>query len=303
MKKILIPAALLLLAACNQPTQPGNTGEATPVEAEPVQAEVSETVTDTTTEQVDAISSATAMPNHSSFNGTLMVPPQRHATVTLTMGGTIHSTTLLPGDYVKKGTVLATLENPDFILLQQNYLDTHAQTEYMETEYARQQRLASQEAASQKRLQQSKADYLSMKSRLEAAAAQLTILGVPAEELLQKGIRPYLEVKSPLNGYVANMAINLGKYINAGEPICDIIDKGETLICLTAYEKDLENLEAGKRIQFRVNGMGEQTFHATVLSIGQVVDETNRSLEIYGRVKESNPRFRPGMYVSARVEK
>lgn len=303
MKKILIPAALLLLAACNQPTQPGNTEEATPVEAEPVQAEVSETVTDTTTEQVDAISSATAMPNHSSFNGTLMVPPQRHATVTLTMGGTIHSTTLLPGDYVKKGTVLATLENPDFILLQQNYLDAHAQTEYMETEYARQQRLASQEAASQKRLQQSKADYLSMKSRLEAAAAQLTILGVPAEELLQKGIRPYLEVKSPLNGYVANMAINLGKYINAGEPICDIIDKGETLICLTAYEKDLENLEAGKRIQFRVNGMGEQTFHATVLSIGQVVDETNRSLEIYGRVKESNPRFRPGMYVSARVEK
>ena len=303
MKKILIPAALLLLAACNQPTQPGNTGEATPVETEPVQAEVSETVTDTTTEQVDAISSATAMPNHSSFNGTLMVPPQRHATVTLTMGGTIHSTTLLPGDYVKKGTVLATLENPDFILLQQNYLDAHAQTEYMETEYARQQRLASQEAASQKRLQQSKADYLSMKSRLEAAAAQLTILGVPAEELLQKGIRPYLEVKSPLNGYVANMAINLGKYINAGEPICDIIDKGETLICLTAYEKDLENLEAGKRIQFRVNGMGEQTFHATVLSIGQVVDETNRSLEIYGRVKENNPRFRPGMYVSARVEK
>lgn len=302
MKKILIPAALLLLAACNQPTQPGNTGEATPVEAEPVQAEVSETVTDTT-EQVDAISSATAMPNHSSFNGTLMVPPQRHATVTLTMGGTVHSTTLLPGDYVKKGTVLATLENPDFILLQQNYLDAHAQTEYMETEYARQQRLASQEAASQKRLQQSKADYLSMKSRLEAAAAQLTILGVPAEELLQKGIRPYLEVKSPLNGYVANMAINLGKYINAGEPICDIINKGETLICLTAYEKDLENLEAGKRIQFRVNGMGEQTFHATVLSIGQVVDETNRSLEIYGRVKESNPRFRPGMYVSARVEK
>lgn len=302
MKKILIPAALLLLAACNQPTQPGNTGEATPVEAEPVQAEVSETVTDTT-EQVDAISSATAMPNHSSFNGTLMVPPQRHATVTLTMGGTVHSTTLLPGDYVKKGTVLTTLENPDFILLQQNYLDAHAQTEYMETEYARQQRLASQEAASQKRLQQSKADYLSIKSRLEAAAAQLTILGVPAEELLQKGIRPYLEVKSPLNGYVANMAINLGKYINAGEPICDIINKGETLICLTAYEKDLENLEAGKRIQFRVNGMGEQTFHATVLSIGQVVDETNRSLEIYGRVKESNPRFRPGMYVSARVEK
>ena len=40
--------------------------------------------------------------------------------------------------------------------------------------------LASHEAASQKRMQQSKAEYLSMKSRLDAAAAQLLILGVDA---------------------------------------------------------------------------------------------------------------------------
>jgi len=31
--------------------------------------------------------------------------------------------------------------------------------------------------------------------------------------------------------------------------------------------------------------------------------EGSRSLEMYARVKETNPRFRPGMYVSARVEK
>ena len=52
--------------------------------------------------EVDGISSATALPNHSSFNGIMVVPPQRQATVTLTMGGTVHATTLLPGDYVKK---------------------------------------------------------------------------------------------------------------------------------------------------------------------------------------------------------
>lgn len=264
---------------------------------------VAETVPTDTTAEVDAITSATDLANHSSFNGTLVVPPQRHATVTLTMGGTVHSTSLLPGDYVKKGTVLATLENPDFISLQQTYLDAHAQTEYMKTEYERQQRLSSQEAASQKRFQQSKADYLSMKSRLEAAAAQLTLLGVHPDELQKNGIRPYLEVKSPLGGYIAAMNINLGKYLNAGEPLCDVIDKGETLLCLTAYEKDLTDLEPGKRVQFRVNGMGTETFNATLLSIGQSVDADSRSLEVYARVKESNPRFRPGMYVTARVEK
>ena len=133
--------------------------------------------------EVDGISSATALPNHSSFNGIMVVPPQRQATVTLTMGGTVHATTLLPGDYVKKGSVVVSLENPDFITLQQTYLDAHAQTEYLEAEYKRQQRLSEQEAASQKRFQQSKADYLSMKSRQDAAAAQLAILGVSAGDL------------------------------------------------------------------------------------------------------------------------
>ena len=106
----------------------------------------------------------------------MVVPPQRQATVTLTMGGTVHATTLLPGDYVKKGSVVVSLENPDFITLQQTYLDAHAQTEYLEAEYKRQQRLSEQEErATQKRFQQSKADYLSMKSRQDAAAAQLAI--------------------------------------------------------------------------------------------------------------------------------
>ncbi|MCD8267650.1 MAG: efflux RND transporter periplasmic adaptor subunit [Parabacteroides sp.] len=302
MKTILISVAVLLMTACHT-----STPEKERIEPE-AQPETVETVEDVSpaandTMLIDAVTSATAMPNHSSFNGRMIVPPQRHATVTLTMGGTVHSTDLLPGDYVRKGTVLATLENPDFITLQQNYLDAHAQSEYLEAEYHRQERLSSQEAASQKRFQQSKADYLSMKSRLEAAAAQLMILGVSPADLLQADIRPYLEVKSPLNGYVSGMTINLGKYQEAGEPVCEVIDKVETLLCLTAYEKDLDDLTPGSRVQFRVNGMGKQTFEATLLSIGQQVDAVNRSLEVYARVKGNNERFRPGMYVTARVEK
>ena len=285
MKKIWIPAALMALAACSMTNNAEKgQGDSQDITARPAITQVAENVPSepsVDSVEVDGISSATALPNHSSFNGIMVVPPQRQATVTLTMGGTVHATTLLPGDY----------------------LDAHAQTEFLEAEYKRQQRLSEQEAASQKRFQQSKADYLSMKSRQDAAAAQLAILGVSAGDLLEDGIQPYLEVKAPLSGYVAGLSINLGKYVNAGEPICDVIDKGETLLCLTAYEKDLADLSIGNQVQFRVNGMGKETFHAVLISIGQEVDETSRSLEMYARVKETNPRFRPGMYVSARVEK
>lgn len=258
---------------------------------------------DTASARVDGVTSATALPNHASFNGTLIIPPQHTATVTLTMGGVVHSTSLLSGKFVKKGTVLVTLENPDFIALQQTYLESLAQAEYLAAEYRRQERLSAEEAASQKRFQQSKADYLSMKSRLEAASAQLTLLGICPADVSAGGIRPYLEVKAPLSGYIVGLDINLGKYVNAGEPICDLIDKKETMLCLTAYEKDLTDLAVGNSVQFRVNGMGKRVFHGQVISIGQEIDPVNRSLSVYVQVKETDPQFRPGMYASARVEK
>lgn len=298
MKKIIFTVAVWLLASCDSSNRQAEvTVETEASDTASVVADVPDTL------QVDEVTSATAIANPASFNGTLVIPPKNFATVTLSMGGIVKELSVLPGVYVAKGTVLATLENPAFIELQQTYLDSHAQVEYLETEYQRQQTLSREAVASQKKLQQSKADYLSMKSRLQAAAAQLRLLGVNPEALLSTGICPYLEVKAPVGGYISNVQVNLGKYLNVGEPLCDLIDKSQTMVRLTAYEKDLAGMKVGSRVQFRVNGLGKTTFHATLVSIGQQVDDSNRSIELYAKVLDANPLFRPGMYVSARMEK
>lgn len=298
MKKIDFLVVVLLLASCNSSNKHPETVVANPM---PDTATVVRETIDTV--QVDGMTSATAIANPASFNGTLVIPPRNFATVALSMGGIVKDLALLPGTYVRKGTVLGTLENPDFIDLQQAYLDSQAQLEYLEAEYRRQQNLSRQEAASQKKFQQSKADYLSMKSRLQASAAQLRLLGVEPEELSASGIRPYIEMKAPINGYIGNVQANLGKYLDAGAPICDVIDKSQTMVRLTAYEKDLVGMKVGSRVQFRVNGLGKTTFHAILVSIGQQVDDANRSIELYAKVLDTSPLFRPGMYVSARMEK
>ena len=268
MKKIFYPVLLLVLAACKNPEQTSETIVPAPA--------IADIPTDTVTTQVDGITSATSKPNQVSFNGTIVLPPQRQATVALTMGGVVKHTSLLPGQQVRQGALLATLENPDFIALQQTYLD---------------------------KFQQSKADYLSMKSKLEATAAQLTLLGIVPEELLKSGIQPLLQVKAPISGYISDVAMNIGKYIQPGEALCEVIDKSAPLLCLTTYEKDLADMKVGSPVQFRVNGMGKTVFKATLVSIGQKVDEVSRSLEVYARIDDVNQQFRPGMYVTARIQK
>lgn len=106
MKKIFYPVLLLALTACK--------GNQQTTDTESVTVPVSEVAADTTAQpEVDAITSATSKPNQVSFNGRIVLPPQRQATIALTMGGVVKNTSLLPGQYVSKNAVIATLENPD----------------------------------------------------------------------------------------------------------------------------------------------------------------------------------------------
>ena len=302
--KHTILCVLAILTACNSAT---NTKQEMPTSVtadsvtviSPDSAAYSQPYDSTS---IDGTTAATAI-NKVSFNGTLIIPPQNFASVTMLMGGIIRSTNLLPGSYVKKGTLLATLDNLDFISLQQTFLESQAQTEYLKSEYNRQLVLSKEEVASVKKMEQSKADYLSMKSKMAAAAAQLSLLGISTQSLSKNGIMPVLEIKAPVNGYIGKVKVNVGKYLNAGDILCEIINKQETLLRLTTYEKDLKDIRLGAKVWFRVNGMGTKTFEAKLISIGQEVDETSRSLEVFAKVISEDPNFRPGMYVTAQIEK
>ncbi|MFX6182913.1 efflux transporter periplasmic adaptor subunit, partial [Acinetobacter baumannii] len=74
-------------------------------------------------------------------SGVLDVPPQQLLTVSSPYGGTLKSTDLLQGKPVVKGEVIAVLENPEFIQLQQDYLDYKSQLVYLKEELERQQEL------------------------------------------------------------------------------------------------------------------------------------------------------------------
>ena len=277
-------------------------------------SETSDTNADTTTvadtsskdtiskDSIDGISSATNVANKPTYNGIIMVAPQQKATLALTMGGKIHNLKVMPGQAVTRGQVVATIDNPEYIELQHDYLDASAQMEYLEKEYDRQRTLGAHDAASQKKVQQSRAEYLSMRSRLSAAAARLHALGVSTKLLKERGIQAFLPVTAPISGYVTNLDANLGKYLDTGKPICDIINKSQPLLQLTVYEKDIAQIKNGQDVVFRVNGMGKQTFNGTIVSIEQAVSDKDYSIKVYVRTKGEVPAFSPGMYVRARLK-
>lgn len=295
--------ALALLGACAQNKTAEDAADESPA-SDDVKVEVlsEENTEPKDSVAVDAVSGATNVANSPTFNGVMVVSPSKRVTISLTMGGKVHALNIMPGSAVHRGQVVAMIDNPEYIQLQQTYLDAAAQLEYLEKEYQRQRILGEQDAASQKRVQQAKADYLSMKSRVEASASHLKTLGVNAQSLHSGGIKSYLPVVAPVSGFVTSMNANRGKYLEVGEPICDIIDKSRILLQLTVYEKDLKMMKIGGKVDFRVNGMGKETFSARIVAIDQAVDAKDYSVKVYAAVGTVRSDFRPGMYVRAKVK-
>lgn len=164
-KSVYLFSIALALTACNKSS---NTQSAQPTaETDTTGVEMADTTsTALDSMKVDATTSATAKPNEVMFNGTIVLAPQRHATVSVTMGGVVKRTTLLPGQYVGKGQTVAVLQNPEFIALQQTYIDSYAQAEYLKKEYDRQKTLSTQQASPRRRHSQAKPNIYQCEANL-----------------------------------------------------------------------------------------------------------------------------------------
>ncbi len=110
------------------------------------------------------------------LNGIIDVPPTGIASVSIPMGGYIQDINLIPGTFVKKGQVLATVKDPAYVQLQENYLATKAKLSYLQQDLDRQKALLTQEAVSKKSFQQIQADYNTNAIQLKALSEQLKFI-------------------------------------------------------------------------------------------------------------------------------
>ena len=96
-------------------------------------------------------------------NGAIDVPPSNIVSISIPMGGYLKKTSLIPGMFVKKGNLLAVLEDPSYIELQQDYLTAKSKLVYLEADFNRQRDLNATKATSDKIFQLSRSDYESQK--------------------------------------------------------------------------------------------------------------------------------------------
>lgn len=233
-------------------------------------------------------------------SGTIEVLPGNIATISPFINGFIKTLYYFPGDQVEKGAKLASLQHPDFIKLQQEYIDAKSQIDYYKEEYKRQGELTIENAASIKKAQKAKAEYLSYESSYKSLKAQLELLGVNTEEI-EKGnfVKEFILI-SPIGGTVSLLNANIGAFASPENYIYEIINDEDLNLCLSVFEKDLFRINVGQKIAFwSLNNNHKR--EAKVKRKGIKINDINHTTLIYSKIKNESRQLKSGMFVNAQI--
>ena len=234
-------------------------------------------------------------------NGMIDVPPQGNISITVAYGGFLKYTEMLPGSRLKRGQIVATVENPEFIEFQREYLEVLANNDFLKADFERQQTLNDEQVTSTKVFQKAKSSYLINKANINALESKLRLIGINHANVKNGTISSVVNVYSPINGVVREVYINRGKYFNPQDVLMDITDASDLHVELKVYEDDIPLIKNGQRIRFRLANAPEKWMEAEVFLIGNNVRE-DRSITIHGHLKEHNEDLLPGMFVNAAIE-
>ena len=233
--------------------------------------------------------------------GMIDVPPENRAVVNATMGGYIKTTPLLIGDKVRKGQALVTVENPEFISLQQEYMEVYEQLNYLKSEFERQKMMVEEKITSQKNFLQSESTYKTALAKHTGLRKQLQMLNISPTSVEAGNVRSTVTIYAPIDGSITKVNVSRGTYVSPATAILEIIDNDHIHIELSVFEKDIMKVKKGQKIEFKIPESSEETFKAEVYLVGSAI-ENNRTIKVHGHLEdESKVHFLTGMFVEADI--
>ncbi|NVO86688.1 efflux RND transporter periplasmic adaptor subunit [Hymenobacter terrestris] len=237
-------------------------------------------------------------------NGVIDVPPQSMAAISAIMGGYVQSVAVLPGQRIAKGGTVAVLRHPDYIQLQQQYLQSKARVQFLTQELDRQKILDAEDVGAKRKLQQARADYASEQATLRATTAQLRLLGVPMARLNRGDITPSVALTSPIGGYVKSVSINPGQYVNPQDVLVEVVDRSDLHLELQVFERDIARVKIGQRILFKIPSRGsDEDLTARIFLVGKAFnDGPQRTVSVHAHLEPERDDVLPGQYVAAHIQ-
>ncbi|MBP7715630.1 MAG: efflux RND transporter periplasmic adaptor subunit [Bacteroidia bacterium] len=307
MKKFLIIAIILTgLVSVTSCGSKGNAEAAKPEEEHTDEHENKNTAT-LTEEQIKSIGVELGVIEDKQLtaalktNGVLKVPNQNKASVNSIYSGVIKSLSVQPGNVVRKGQVIATVANPEFIQVQSDYLSVNGKIVMAELEVKRQKELNAGNAGALKNLQAAETELRTLRTLKSTLQQQIQLMGINPARLSSGKLISVLAITSPISGVVSNVMVKMGSYVDVSTAVAEIVDNSQLHLDLFVYEKDLPKLKNNQLIHFTLTNNPGKEYDAQIFSLGSSFEGESKAVTVHAMVQGDKTGLIDGMNITAAI--
>ncbi len=226
----------------------------------------------------------------------VVVPPAHEQIISAPQAGLVSQLNFAVGDNVKKGEVVAQINSPDLVTLQQGYLQVENQRQLAATNYQRDKNLFAEGVIAQKRWQEARSQYAILESEAKSARQLLQIAGMSEAQLrnlTQSGrFSSQLTLFAPLSGVVLEKMVVAGERLNSLSPLYKVANLDELWLEIAVAQEQIAAVHVGDNVAI-VN----TPISARIALLGKSINLSNQTVTVRAVINERQPPVRAGQTV------
>jgi membrane fusion protein, heavy metal efflux system len=235
-------------------------------------------------------------------NGVVDVPPDNMFMISYPIAGFVSkiSHNLLPGRFIKKGELLATIQSLELLQLQEEYLNETTKNEFLVQEFARQKSLLADEATAKRKLQEVENNLKINQLKIRSLSEKLQVLGLSTKHLTNANLSASHQIFAQQNGYIKTVNVSNGKNFGPADVLFEIINTSHMHVELQVFGEDMKTVKLGQKVIFEREA---ESNYGEVYLIDKTVDPEKKSLNIHVHLQNEafESSLKPGQYISAKI--
>jgi cobalt-zinc-cadmium efflux system membrane fusion protein len=143
-------------------------------------------------------------------------------------------------------------------------------------------------------------EYKNLKALVRSLEQKLILIGINPQKLNEENISSTVTLVSPINGFLKDVNVNIGKYVSPNDVLFEIVNNDKLFLELTLFEKDADKVTIGQKVRFFINN--ETEVHEAIISQTGRSVSTEKTFRVYANIKSLCKNLLPGMYVNAVIK-
>ncbi len=286
----LIPSVLVLAVLCSMATGCNKASEAMKEEKQEVK-----------TFKV----STTDVQTYIEATGNIQADLEGTAKIVSPLPGTVNKIFVRIGERVNREHPLVSITSPDMTDAYSAYLSATSQAKQAERIYNLNKQLFDVGAITKNDLLISEANYNQSSAVVAGLKNKLSIYGISSDEESMKkhaGRNDQTVIKSPINGFVADVQAHVGDRVDATSTLMTVADPGNVVLVANIYDTDVPKIKKGSNVTFTVDAFPSISFKGVISYISDVSDPDSKTVKTFVRIADRKDLFKQNMFLRLKIE-